>query len=176
MNEVKCSQQAIKQILRWFLSPGGVLVTDPRFLTPISPALRLGCQAAKAFFLWNWQTKWFFIVCQYCLLLREIEIKSVTTRWPSTQVAANWSGGRWREDSFLHQGLDWEPPWSAMSSSPWLVAMTMTTTSPRSSPGTQSPSPGNQVETLLWRGSPMQPSQFQLRLSLVADLRSIWKQ
>ena len=43
---------------------------------------------------------------QMLLVDNQIESKDVTTRWPSTQVAANWSGGRWREDSFLRQGTD----------------------------------------------------------------------
>merc|ERR1712037_860782 len=80
-------------------------------------------------------------------------------RWPSTQVAANWSGGRWRADSFLSQGSDYKLPWSAMSSSSPVVTMITT-----SSPGTQSQSPGSKLETLLWREPAMQLSPFQLHL------------
>ena len=155
---------------RCFLSPG-----ERTTLSTISPALRFG----KALFWWNWQTNKLPLsahiqktISHTLLFIRTIKSKAVTTRWPSTQVAANWSGGRWRADSFLHQGLDWELLWSAMSSSSPVVMMMVPTSSPRSSPGTQWPIPGNLLATLLWRESATQPLPFQLQL--LARANSKW--
>ena len=160
-------------MLRCFLSPGGWQVWQVAVagsLVTGSPALRLVCPAAKPcvgeigkqisfhylhIFKFQFHTR--------CLLIRKIGSEAVTTRWPSTQVAASWSGGRWRADSFLHQGTDYELPRSTVSSTSPVVLM-MTTSSPRSSPGTQSPSRGNKLETSLWRETTMQPSPFQLHL------------
>ena len=50
----------------------------------------------------------------------------------------------------------------------------VSTTSPRSSPGTQWPSPGNLLETLLSQEGHMQPSPFQLHL-LNVNLKSVRK-
>merc|ERR1711971_578271 len=62
---------------------------------------------------------------------------SPALRWPPTPVAANWrSGGRWREEGFPSQGMDYEPPWSVIPSSSPVVEM-VTATSPLSCPGTQ---------------------------------------
>ena len=81
-------------------------------------------------------------------------------------MAANWSGGRWRADSFLHQGMDHRLHWSERSSSSPVVLnlLMMKTPAPRSSPGTLWPSPGNLLETLLWRDTPLQSLPFQLHL------------
>ena len=103
-------------LVRCFLSPGGGLSRA------ISPALRSVCQAAKPCFD-EIGKQYVLIVYPFksefhiCLLIRQFKSKAVTTRWPSTQVAANWSGGRWRADSFLSQGADYELPWSERSSS-----------------------------------------------------------
>ena len=160
-------------MLRFFLSPGAIPMAT------FSPALRLVCQAAKPCFgeIGKQQV---LIICPFtsqfhsCLLIRKIETQALTTRWPSTQVAANWSGGRWRAGSFPHQGADFELPWSARSSSSPVVTMTMEPPSPRSCPGTQSPSLGNKRENLLWREEPMQLSPFQNQLW--AHANSKWSQ
>ena len=68
--------------------------------------------------------------------------------------------------------FEWQPPWSAISSLPPVVLMMVATTSPRSSPGTQWPSPGKQLATLLWRDTTMLLSLFQLH-SLNVNLKSI---
>ena len=151
------------QMLRCFLSPGGGVAATG------SPALRLVCPAAKPcvgeigkqisfhylhIFKFQFHTR--------CLLIRKIESEAVTTRWPSTQVAASWSGGRWRADSFLHLGLDYEPPWSTMSSSSPVVLMRMKMPIPRSSPGTQWPSLGKRLAASLWGETTMQLLLFLL--------------
>ena len=145
-----------------------------------SPALRLVCPAAKPcvgeigkqisfyylhIFKFQFHTR--------CLLIGKIESEAVTTRWPSTQAAASWSGGRWRADSFLHQGGAYELPRSTVSSTSPVVLTMVATTSPRSYPGTGSPSLGNQLENLLWREATMQLSPFQLHLLNVNFKKSI---
>ena len=132
--------------------------------------------SCKTLYWWNRKTISF---CTFksqfhiCLLIRKIKRKAVTTRWPSTQVAANWNGGRWRADSFLHQGLDHKFLWSTISSlSPAAGKDQVTTSSPRSSPGTQWPSLGNLLETLLWGEPTMQPSPFPPHL-LNVNLKTI---
>ena len=78
-------------------------------------------------------------------------------------MAANWSGGRWRADSFPSQVPDFEPPWSGISSlSP--VVSTMARSSPPSWPGTQWLSVGNQQETLLLQETSMLLLPFQLQI------------
>ena len=109
-----------------------------------------------------------------CLLIRNYKSKALTTRWPSIPVRANWSGGRWRADSFLSQGSTYELPWSAISSSFPVALMKISTTSPRSSPGTRLPSPGNLLENSLWRETTMLPSLFQNQL--LANASSKWIQ
>ena len=101
------------------------------------------------------------------LVIENFENEALTTRWPPTPAAANWKGGeRWREESFLSQGMAHEPPWSVISSSSPVVLM-ITTTSPRSCPGTQLLSPGKRPETLLWRDTTMPPLPFRIRLLVV---------
>ena len=107
------------------------------------------------------------------LVIRNIESTALTTRWPPTPVAANWrSGGRWREESFLHQGLDYEPPWSVISSSSPVVGM-VTMSSPQSCPGTQWLSLGNRPETLLRRENTMPPLLFRNGLLIVSLKQNI---
>ena len=147
-------------MLRCFLSPEDIPLAG-------SPALRLVCQAEKTCI---------GIICEfrslfhYMLVIRKIKSKAVTTRWPSTPVAANWSGGRWRAESFLHQGATFELPWSAISSSSPVVMMV--TSSPRSCPGTQLPKPGRRLATSLWGETAMQLSLFLLP-SLNVDCKRI---
>ena len=100
--------------------------------------------------------------------------KALPTRWPSIQVAANWSGGRWRADSFLHQDGDRELPWSAGSSSSSVALTETTSTSPRSCPGTLWPSLGNLLATLLCPETSPQQSPFQNQL--LAHANSKWIQ
>ena len=162
MNEDKCSQDAIQQkILRCYSSLGVGMAA----LRQHSPSLRFVCQSAKDFDEIDKQNYFpLSVQMPLLLLIRKIESKSVTNRWPSTQLAANWSGGRWRADS--QKGTDWEPPSLERSCSSTVVTIT-TTTSPRSSPGTQSPNPGYQLETSTRRDPPMQPLPSQRRLSSV---------
>jgi len=75
----------------------------------------------------------------------------------STEVAVysaapRLSGGRWRAESFHHQGTVYEPPWSETSSM-YLEARTEATSSPRCSRGTQLGKPGKRLATWLWRGT-----------------------
>ena len=106
------------------------------------------------------------------LVIENFEDEALTTRWPPIPVAAKWrSGGRWREESFLSQGMAHEPPWLVISSSSPVVLM-ITTTSPRSCPGTQLLSPGKRPETLLWGENPMPPLPFRIRL-LIVSLKGI---
>ena len=116
-----------------------------------SPALRSVCQVEKKFTSKSNQS--------------DKLSKDVTTRWPSTPVAANWSGGRWRADSFLHQGADFEPPSSERSFTSPVVTM-LSLTSPPSCPGIQWLSLGNQLENLLWPDTSMQLLLFQSQLLL----------
>ena len=98
------------------------------------------------------------------LVIRNIRSAAMTTRWRPIPVAFNWRiGGRWREESFLNQGMDYEPPWPVISSLSPVVGM-VTTSSPPSCPGTQWLSPGKRPETLVWRETTMQPLRFQLQL------------
>ena len=99
------------------------------------------------------------------LVIRNIAGEALTTRWPFTPVAAKWrSGGRWREENFLQQGQDHEPPWSAISS----FSLVVPPLTPPSCPGTQLPSPGNPPETLLSGDVTMPPLLFRIRLLIVS--------
>ena len=161
MPEHKCSPDAKTQMLRCFLSPGGLTIAG-------SPALRLVCQAAKTFVSVKLANNRFplsvdsnpsFIYA--CSHKKDYKSNDLTTRWPSIPVAANWSGGRWRAESFLHQEEGFEPPWSPISSLSPVVSMVITL-SPRSSPGTQWPSLGSRLATLLWAETTMRLLPFLL--------------
>ena len=108
------------QMLRCFLSPGAGTLA-------ISRELRLVWQKFVGVKLANNKVS---IVCtfksQFHMQLRLDN--DVTTRWLSILVARNWSGGRWRADSFLSQGALYEPPWLARSSFSLVALMTMVTT------------------------------------------------
>ena len=57
----------------------------------------------------------FLSVC-YNIVGRQTNVNSCPTRWPSTPLAPRLSGGRWRAESFHHQGGVYEPPSSETSS------------------------------------------------------------
>ena len=95
-------------MLRCFLSLEGVTLT-------FSPALRLVCHMLAKILV-----KLFHMLP----VTRNIERKGLTTRWPSIPVAvAYFIGGRLREEIFLQQGQDFEPPWLMISSSSPVVSM-----------------------------------------------------
>ena len=59
------------------------------------------------------------------------------------------TGEKSRAESFPHQGVGYELQWSVMSFTSPVVLMA-TTTSPRSSPGTRTPSRGKMQENSMW--------------------------
>ena len=73
-------------------------------------------------------------------------------RWPSKFLALGLFGERLRAKSFHHQGLVYEPPWSATSSTSPTAMTVTTTTSPRRQRRSQPVKPGKRSATLLWGG------------------------
>ena len=77
-------------------------------------------------------------------------------RWPSKFLALGLFGERLRAKSFHHQGLVYEPPWSATSSTSPTAMTVTTTTSPRRQRRSQPVKPGKWSASWVWQGFAMQ--------------------